>query len=257
MYRRLFCCLLTLSFSLSLSAQSSPDSKIADKDPNAMGALNKMGEYRRTLKTFQVKAVETTDEVLDNGQAAESSQVVDVLATKPNRLRVNITSDDMDRLFLYDGKNFTIYGQLTNYYATVPAPPTITELIDKLGDRYDISIPLMDLFLWGGPGSPEDKRITSAIDLGPSTVESTTCEQYAFRQDGLDWQIWIQLGEDSLPRKLVLITTDEEARPRHTEILTWNLAPSFDEASYTFDPPKDAQRITLKEFKAPAGDEKK
>ena len=55
-------------------------------------------------------------------------------------------------------------------------------------------MPLVDLFLWGSPQSTADRYITSAIDIGPSSVDGTTCEQYAFRQDGLDWQIWIQQG---------------------------------------------------------------
>ena len=42
-----------------------------------------------------------------------------------------------------------MYGQLVNYYATVPAPPTIAELIDKLDERYGIEMPLVDLFMWG------------------------------------------------------------------------------------------------------------
>ena len=54
-------------------------------------------------------------------------------------------------------------------------------------------MPLEDLFTWGTPQSKE-KEITSAIDVGPTPIHGITCEQYAFRQKGVDWQIWIQLG---------------------------------------------------------------
>lgn len=257
MYKRLFCCVVILSFSLSLTAQSSPAPKKADIDPGAMATLNKMGAYLRTLKAFQVKSVQTTDDVLDNGQAIQSGSVVDVLALKPNRLRVEIKSDDKHRLFLYDGKSFTMFAQLVNYYATVPAPPTIGELIDKLDEKYAIEMPLVDLFLWGTPQSDEEKEITSAIDVGPSAVEGTSCEQYAFRQDGLDWQIWVQQGDYPLPRKLILTTLTDDARPRHTQVLTWNLAPSFNDAAFTFEPPKDAQKIAIADVTASASNEKK
>ena len=115
-----------------------------------------------------------------------------------------------------------------------------------------IDLPLVDLFMWGAPESTESQQITSAIDIGPGSVEGTTCEQYAFRQDGLDWQIWIQQGDYPLPRKLILTTTDDDARPRHSNVLTWNLAPSFNDAAFTFDPPKDAQRIAIAEIPASA-----
>ena len=257
MYKRLFCCVVILSFSLSMAAQSAPAPKKAAVDPGAMAALEKMGAYLRTLNTFQVKSVQTTDDVLDNGQVIQFDQVVDVLAVRPNRLFVEIKSDDIHPFFLYDGKNFTIYAQLMDYYATVPAPPTIAGLIDELDDKYGIEMPLVDLFLWGSPQSTVDETMTSAIDVGPSSVDGTTCEQYAFRQQGLDWQIWIQQGDYPLPRKLVLTTLTDDARPRHSQLLTWNLAPSFNDAAFTFEPPKDAQRITIAEVNALAGNDGK
>jgi hypothetical protein len=246
-----------MSFSLSLTAQSSSAQTPAVIDPGTMATLDKMGTYLRTLNAFQVKAVETTDDVLDNGQAIQSGRVIDVLAVRPNRLRVEINGDDMHRLFFYDGKSFTIFGQLINYYATVPAPPTIAELIDKLDEKYDIEMPLVDLFRWGSPGSTGNQEITSAIDIGPSSVEGTSCEQYAFRQDGLDWQVWIQLGDYPLPRKLILTTLTDDARPRHSKVLTWNLAPSFNDAAFTFEPPSDAQRIAIAEVTASPSNEKR
>jgi hypothetical protein len=119
----------------------------------------------------------------------------------------------------------------------------------KAYEDYDIEVPLVDLFMWGTDESAV-KKITSASDIGPSTVEGVTCEHYAFRQEGLDWQIWIQLGDFALPRKLVLSTLTDDAKPRHTSVLTWNLAPSYNEAAFTFDPPQGAARITMQEVRA-------
>ena len=257
MCKRLFCLVAILSFSLSLAGQVNSDQKKADIDPAAMAALDKMGAYLRTLSVFQVKAAETTDDLLDNGQAIQSSQVIDLVAARPNRFLAQIKSDTRDMFFLYNGKDFTVYGHLVNYYATVPAPPTIAELIGKMEEKYGLQMPLVDLFLWGSPQSTASQAITSGIDIGPGSIEGTTCEQYAFRQEGLDWQIWIQLGDYPLPRKLILTTTDEEARPRFTQVLTWNLAPSFNDEAFTFDPPEGAQRIAIAEIPASPSTEKK
>jgi hypothetical protein len=257
MLKRLFCSVVILGFSLFLAAQSSAAAKNANIDPEAMATLTKMGTYLRTLKTFQVEATQTTDDVLDNGQAVQSGEVVDILVARPNRVRVEIKGDDIHRFFFYDGKNFTIFGQLVNYYATVPAPPTIAELIDKLSEKYDIEMPLVDLFMWSSPATTEHTEITSALDIGPSSVDGTTCEQYAFRQDGLDWQIWVQQGDYPLPRKLVLTTLTDDARPRHSQILKWNLAPSFNDDAFAFDPPDGAQRIAIAEVTGSPSNEMK
>jgi len=218
----------------------------AGMDSDAIDALNKMGTYLRTLKVFQVHAANTTEQVLFDGQKITISGVVDLLAQRPNQLRVEVNNDRQNRLYLYDGKNFTLSAPLMNYYAVIPAPPTIAEFVNQLDEKYDIEMPLVDLFRWGGPSS-KVKEIKAATDVGPSQVEGTTCEHYAFRQQGLDWQIWIQNGDYPLPRKLVLTTTDDDARPQHTSVYTWNLAPSFNEAAFTFVPSPQSQKIKLVE----------
>jgi len=42
-------------------------------------------------------------------------------------------------------------GERVNYYATVPAPPTIAELVDRLEKKFGIDLPLVDLFYWDTP----------------------------------------------------------------------------------------------------------
>ena len=221
-------------------------------EPGAMAALDRMGAYLRTLKAFQVEAATTREDVQDDGQKIQVGGVTHLVALMPDRLRAEVASDRHDRLYLYDGKTFTLWAQRVNYYATVPAPPTIAQLADRLEEKYGIEVPLVGLFRWGAAGwSPA--AITAAMDVGPSQVGGTTCEQYAFRQDGLDWQIWIQQGDYPLPRKLVLTTLTDEARPQFTATYTWNLAPSFNDAAFTFDPPSGAARIVFAENPLAAG----
>ena len=209
-----------------------------------MEALNKMGAYLRSLKDFQVQAEITSEDVLTDGEKLQFSHTTNILAVMPNRIRAEVNGDHKSRLFLYDGKSFTLYARLAGYYATVDAPPSIGELIDVVNEKYNIDIPLLDLFLWGGPRATTNE-ITQASDFGPGDVEGVTCEHYAFRQPGLDWQVWIQLGDHPLPRKLVLSTTTDEARPEHTSVFAWNLAPSYNDAAFVFDPPSDAHKIVF------------
>ena len=211
-------------------------------DPDAVDAVKKMGAYLRTLKVFQVLGAVTHDDVLEDGLIIQSSSKIDMLAVKPNRMRVEVISDERHRLYLYDGKTFTAWGRLNNFYATVPAPPTIAELFKQVNEKFDIELPLIDLFKWG-TNEDDINKIKTAIDAGPTTVDGVTCEQYVFHQEGVDWQVWIQLGDYPLPRRLVITTLTDDARPQHTINLTWNLAPSFNEAAFIFDPPPDAKRI--------------
>jgi len=217
-------------------------------EPEAMTALSKMGGYLRSLKSFQVEAVISREEVLEDGQKVQFASVTKLLARIPDRLFVAVKSDRHDREFYYDGKSVTVLAKRANAYATVAAPATIGALADALDDRHGIELPLEDLFRWGGPHSQND-AITSAMFIGPSAIDGVTCGHYAFRQEGLDWQVWIQQGDHPLPRRLVLTTMTDEARPQYAATYTWNLAPSFNDAAFTFTPPKGAGRVVLAEIK--------
>jgi hypothetical protein len=52
----------------------------------------------------------------------------------------------------------------------------------------------------------------------------------------------------------VITTTTDPAKPRFTSVMTWNLAPSYNDAAFAFVPPKDAKKIALAE--APGGHSK-
>jgi hypothetical protein len=213
-------------------------------DPAAMDALQRMGVYLRALHAFQVEVTTTDEDVLDDGQKIQYGGVTNILAKLPDRLRAETVDDRHERSYLYDGRTFTLFAQRLNLYATVTAPPTIGQLADRLDEDYDVSVPVIDLFRWGTPAWTPD-AIVAALDVGPGVVAGTTCEQYAFRQDDIDWQIWIQLGDHPLPRKLVITTKADEARPEHTSVFMWNLAPSFNDAAFAFDPPAGALRVIL------------
>jgi hypothetical protein len=230
------------------TAQATDTSSI---DPDAIDAVKKMSAYLHTLKSYQIIDDVTQDDVLDDGLIVQSTSKVDYLLARPDRMRIEVTSDDRHRLYLYDGKNFTVWARLVNYYATVPAPATIGQLFEDVTEKYDIELPLYDLYNWGNKDEDINK-IKTAVDIGPSSVNGVTCEHYAFHQEGVDWQIWIQLGEFPLPRKLVITTLTDDARPQHSDTLTWNLAPSFNDGAFAFDPPPDAQRVTLEGEKADA-----
>jgi hypothetical protein len=220
-------------------------------EPAALDGLQRMGAYLRTLTEFRVNTRATTEDVLTDGQKLQIPGTVELLAQRPNRLRVILKTNLLEHTYYYDGQTFTLWAERVNLYATVPAPPTLGELFKRLEEKFGIEMPLVDLFRWGTPEA-DIASITSAIVAGPARVEGTSCTHYAFRQKGLDWQIWIQNGSHPLPRKLVLTTTTDEARPQSEMTYTWDLAPAFNDAAFTFTPPAGAQKIPLNEAKAPS-----
>ena len=214
------------------------------KEQPAVARLVEMGGYLRQQSAFTVKGTTQTDEVLVSGQKVTltSSVVLDV--RRPDRLHAKIDSDRKKREFFYDGAKFTMYAPVMGYFATTAAPPTVRELIGVLEQRFGIEMPFVDLFYWGTAEQRID-TLTGAIAVGPSTVDGIPCDQFAFRQAGLDWQIWIEHGDRPLPRLLVLTTTDDPAQPQHTVTMEWNLNPKLPDAAFVFTPPKDTHEIAF------------
>lgn len=228
---------------------------VAEFDSSAITALDHMAAYLRTLKSFQLKANVITEDVRTDGQKVQIERTVDLVARRPDRLFAEIKNDRQQRLFFYDGSNFTLFAPRSNFYATVDAPPSIEKLADALEDKFALELPLVDLFRWGTPEA-DNRVITSAVDLGPSAVNGVTCEQYGFRQDGIDWQLWIQLGDAPLPCRIAITTLTDEARPQSTTTYSWNLAPSFSDATFAFQAPSDAKRIAFAQVSSSSPDRK-
>jgi hypothetical protein len=185
--------------------------------------------------------------VLRGGQKVEVGGTLQYIVRTPDRFRGDIRTDRKQRQIIYDGKTLTVYAPRMHYYASVPAPSTIGATLDTARTRYDIDFPIADLFLWGTPRDGV-KDLTSAQYIGPAYVDGTDTDQYAFRQRGVDWQIWIIRGKIPLPRKLVITTTSEPSEPRYAATLSWDLSPAVGDTVFAFVPPRDASRITLASY---------
>lgn len=216
----------------------------ATVDPKAVAALERMGSYLRSLQRFTVHGDSTLDMVMEDGQRLEFPGTVEYQVRMPDAMTVSLKTDRKDRKLYYDGKQLTVHGSRNHYYATIDAPPTIRELLATVYDDYGLELPLVDLFLWGTDRAPTS-ALTSATVVGPAHIGGTETEQYAFRQDGVDWQVWIESGSKPLPRRLVITTTDDPAMPQYASTLTWNTDATFAPDSFTFKPGKEDTRIEL------------
>jgi hypothetical protein len=215
----------------------------------ALERLNAMGAYLRSLKGFSLTADVTSDLVLDSGQKIETANTVVISARMPDRFYVDNSSAVRHRQVYYDGKTVTIYAEKLKYYGTFAAPTTIAATLEVAARKYDLEVPLADLFLFGTDRS-DTKSITEALYTGPERVGGVLCDQFAFRQPGVDWQVCIERGKNPLPRKLVVTSSDEPGQPQHRSVLTWKIGAVPSDATFKFVPPKGATPIAVKEVGA-------
>ena len=215
------------------------------KDTAVLKRLAEVGSYLRAQKSFAVKADALTDEVLESGQKLQFASTIDYQVSSPDKLRASVRSDRRQRDYYFDGKTLTQVAARNGYYASVPLPGTIGEGMMAVAQRFDIEIPLADLFLWGTPKDGLDD-LTSALLVGPARIGGVDADHFALRQPGVDWQVWVERGARALPLKLVITTTDDPAQPQYAATLKWDLKANPAASAFTYVPATGAHRIELK-----------
>ena len=230
--------------SMPKSGQADPIANEGVIEDNAVEALKDMSNYLMSLKTAQITGVGSLDVVTNDGQRIQLDGRTNYKIRRPGFV-IDYESDIKSRRFIYDGKNFTVYSPKLGYYATVPAPPTNKEVLDTIYNKFGISLPLEDLFRWGDGNEDRVKALKSAYKVGTATIDGTETDHYAFREDDVDWEVWIQQGDQAVPRKLVIVDRNDPAKPTFSTRLTWVVNPTFTDADFTFVPDANAKKIQL------------
>lgn len=242
---------LTLAMAVPLgAAPQQPDTAAANAaqvdalDPAALAALDEMGKALRALPHFTVTSDATTEIVLDTGQKIQLDGKVTYKVQPPRQMFAELESDRIQRQLFYDGSTLTIFSPRLSYYASAEnVGKTLGELLITAARDYGIELPLADLFFWGTEHARRD-ALTSAIYVGPGTLDGDSIEQYAFRQPGLDWQVWIA-QDTSLPQRIVITSLDDPTMPEYAASLDWDTTGAIDPGAFAFTPPEDSARIRL------------
>ena len=105
----------------------------------------------------------------------------------------------------------TVAAHHDKVFAHAPMPETTDRTLDALAERYDLPLPLGDLF----HGSAEKALLsdkTTGGYVGPETVAGTPCHHLEFKDVGVDWELWLPVEGDPLPKRFKVV--QESARER-------------------------------------------
>jgi hypothetical protein len=236
---------------LLLAAPAAPFAQTAEPDESAaevpvqaeaVEALDRMAAHLRTLKSFTLIADTREDDVLDSGEKLEMGGRSIYKVRGNDRLFLSRSDDQAVRDYYYNGKTVTQWAPNLGYYNVFEAPATTVEMLDLAFEKYGVAVPLADLFYWGTERS-NVKSVSSAYFVGEGSVNGATCNHYAYRTTGVDWQVWIRKEGEPLPCKLVITDTEEASKPQYGATLTWSTADTLDDKTFEFTPPEGAREI--------------
>jgi hypothetical protein len=242
---------LALTLALPLSAQqatpadpsmSTDNTSVAQViSPEARGVLDRMTAYLRTLQTFSIATNSSRDEILAFGYKLQNIEHGELVVQRPNKLRAEIDGDIRTRTIVYDGTKLAMYSPDDAAYVRIDAPDTLAKLIGGLLDA-GVEMPLMDVLYQAAAGTLTE-AVRTGILVGDSMVDGVDCDHLAFRQANIDWQLWVEKGERTLPRKILVTTRYVVGDPQFQAVLTWNLKPKINKSTFVFTAPKDAVEV--------------
>jgi len=207
-------------------------------EADARAAMDHMAQYLGGLSAFSLVATASRDQIVDEGFKLQNNETISMVVRRPDGLRVDVAGDLGARTFVYDGKQLSMLSAQDQAYVQVKAPATLQQLLGNVLAA-GIELPLIDVLHQAFSGTLLD-RVRGGVLVGDATVDGVACQQLAFRQGDVDWQIWIEKGSRPLPRKILLTTRHEYGQPQFEAVLDWNTSPRLDAASFRFVPPAGA-----------------
>lgn len=226
-------------------AKPEEDAKREEKiDREAVKAVTDMSKRLSELKNFSVEAEMSWEQVLENGEKIMSVEHVQADVLPPHGLRMERTSPGRERVLFYNGNEAVLWGPLTRYYTKMSFDGRIADLAKHLAETYAYELPLADLFLWGREKG-DVEAIKAANFIGQDRIGDRICNHYAFRQENVDWQIWIDTEESGLPCRYAIVDLSDPARPVFEATVKIDPDVEFYDKRFTFEAPKDAAEIPI------------
>jgi hypothetical protein len=220
-------------------------------DPRADKILREGCALLTAAKQFSFSSHSIAEQSLRNGQKVQFGRNLKVAVGRPARLSATAAGDLEDLQFWYDGKHVGVFNSRDNVYGSADAPPTIDATLDMLVEKYGMALPLADL-VFADPYKVLSERVRAGEYLGKGYVFDAVCHHLAFRQDVIDWEVWIEAGDKPLLRKVVITYKDLPSWPQYTAFLSeWNLSATLPDSQFTPAPPRDAKQVPLGEALAP------
>ncbi len=214
-------------------------------EPKAQELLQKMSDFLTSQNCFSLRAESTREVVYPSGLIVDADRGANLCVQRPDHLKADIVSGANHVQIFYDGRNFTLYTPAQNLYGQVEAPTTLDAAIRAAEERYGLSFPGAD-FLLDRSYPALIANVQQGVYVGEAMVDGIRTDQLAFREKDMDWQVWIQQGDQPLPIRLAITDRAVTGAPRTMVTLTnWNLCPQFAADTFTFTPPEGAKRIAV------------
>src|SRR5262245_36909469 len=192
--------------------------------PQAEDVLRAMSKYLGAQKAFSFHGELEFDQILPGGPKVRLDGAVDVAVARPGSLFVDYRDDVSDRVVWLQNGLLTLLDPVGGTYAEVSGPKDIDGMVAKMEKEYGLSLPLGELSE-SDPYAVLTRGLDQAHYVGVHNVDGTFCHHLLLQRPDLDLQLWVQVGDKPLPRKVVFEYPDRTGAPEYEVTITeWKLA---------------------------------
>ncbi|RUU28316.1 DUF2092 domain-containing protein [Mesorhizobium sp. M6A.T.Ce.TU.016.01.1.1] len=227
---------------------------------DAKDILKAMSDYMAKQKTFSFSydsSVEVVTRDFEKLQFASSGKVE---VARPDKINVSRIGGFADVETVFDGTTLSILGKNPNVYSQVEIKGNLDALGEQLSSA-GIDPPGADILASNVFNVLMD-GVTDARHISSAYIDGVECEYLAFRSQDVDWQMWIQAGEQPVPRRYIITSKHLSQAPQYTlQTRDWKLGSEVAANDFTFKAPADAKKVDLSEIAhidevpSPEGDE--
>lgn len=212
-------------------------------EADADAILRGMTDQLKGLKSFTAD-YDTDNEIVDkDGQKIQYSASGKFSVSRGEGFLITRQGPFANAQVTFDGKVISIYGKELNVYAQMDSPgPSIDEATEEFRMATGLDAAGADL-LASDPYSVLTEDVVQGVHVGTAYIDGEKCDHLAFRNDRVDWQIWISTGEQKLPVKYVITTKWVTGAPQYSlRLKNWDTG-EVDPKLFAFKPPADAKKL--------------
>ncbi|QYO64950.1 DUF2092 domain-containing protein [Leptolyngbya sp. 7M] len=231
-----------LAIALSVGLAAKPVASADSIDPDADQILRSMSSYLAQTQALSVNADVDFEILTRNGQKLQFSSYATLLQ-RPDRLHIQRRGSVVDADLFFDGKTLTLLGRRINAFAQRAISGTIDDAILAFERETGLPAPGADL-LFADPYATLSSGVASSTYLGTAYVNGIEVHHLAFREADVDWQLWVQTGDQPLPMKYVITTKWMTAAPQYEiRLRDWNTNPQIAEEQFVFSAPVGTRQL--------------
>lgn len=206
--------------------------------------VQQMSARLAAAKAISVTTSEVRDLVRLSGKKDTVSLTGVYTVRRPNRFHAKMTGGRGLESW-YNGKTLTIASHPEKVFAQAPMPENIDRTLDVLAERYDMALPMSDLFYSSVEKALLSDKATGGY-AGTERVGDTPAVHLAFKDVGVEWEMWLPSQGDGLPKRLKVVQTKRTGQPMVDLTFTsWNLSPDVTDATFVPKLPADYEGIAV------------